>query len=102
MRRTVQICLLKYSGSGSKCRSRVCWMSSEQSVVMMGLPGSGKTTFLAALWHQLESAEIATAFTTDRLQRDREYLNRIRDAWIAFEEVPHTSAGIEQSALLHL
>jgi hypothetical protein len=77
-------------------------MSSERTVVLVGLPGSGKTTFLAALWHQLESEEIQTAFTTDRLQPDREYLNGLRDAWLAFKEVPHTSAGIEQSALLHV
>lgn len=77
-------------------------MRSKDTVVMIGLPGSGKTTFLAALWHQLESSEIPTAFVAEKLQPDREYLNAIRDTWLAFEEIPHTSVAIEQSALLHL
>ena len=29
--------------------------------LVVGLPGSGKTTFLAALWHALESAEVSLA-----------------------------------------
>jgi hypothetical protein len=77
-------------------------MSSEGTVVMIGLPGSGKTTFLAALWHQLESGEIPTVFTAETLQEDREYLNKIREAWLGFEEIPRTPVGIERSALLHL
>ena len=56
--------------------------------MMMGLPGSGKSTFLAALWHQLESTEIPTAFIAERLQPDREYLNKIREKWLEFEEIP--------------
>ena len=77
-------------------------MSSEGTIVTVGLPASGKTTFLAALWHQVESAEIPTAFTAERLQPDREYFNKIRGAWLAFEEIPRTPVGIERSALLHL
>ncbi len=77
-------------------------MLSKGTVVMIGLPGSGKTTFLAALWHQLESAEILTAFVADRLQPDREYLNSIRRTWLSFDEMPHTSAGIDRSALIHI
>ena len=69
---------------------------------MLGLPGSGKTTFLAALWHQFESAEIETAFIAERLQPDREYLKSIREAWLACEEISHTSIGIEKSACGHV
>src|SRR6266849_113743 len=77
-------------------------MSSEGTIVMMGLPGSGKSTFLAALWHQLEAAEIPTVFVAEQLQPDREYLNKIREKWLEFEEIPRTPIGIERSALLHL
>lgn len=77
-------------------------MPSNGTIVMLGLPGSGKTTFLAALWHQIESSEIETAFIAERLQPDREYLNSLRETWLAFEEISHTSTGIEKSALLHL
>lgn len=77
-------------------------MSAERSVVMMGPPASGKTTYLAALWHQLESAEIATAFTANKLQNDREYLNQIRERWLEFEPVPRTPRSSDHSTILHL
>jgi hypothetical protein len=77
-------------------------MVSSGGVVMLGLPGSGKTTFLAALWHQLESGEVPTAFIADRLQPDREHLNKIRDTWLALEEMSRSSLRVEQSALLHV
>jgi hypothetical protein len=60
------------------------------SLVSLGLPASGKSTFLAALWHVLESGEIPSALRRRGLQADREYLNRIRDAWAVFEKVPRT------------
>ena len=31
---------------------------ADKSIVVMGLPGSGKTTFLAALWHLICGREI--------------------------------------------
>jgi hypothetical protein len=77
-------------------------MSSEGSILMVGLPKAGKTTFLAALWHQLESAEIPMALTARELQPDREFLNKIREAWLSYEEVARTSIGIEKSTALHL
>ncbi len=58
---------------------------------MVGLPATGKSTFLAALWHVVESEEIADSLQADHLQPDREYVNRIRDAWLACERVPRTS-----------
>lgn len=60
------------------------------ALVSLGLPASGKSTFLAALWHVLESGEIPSALCRTGLQADREYLNRIRDAWAVFEKVPRT------------
>lgn len=62
------------------------------ALVSLGLPASGKSTFLAALWHVLESGEIQTALRRIGLQEDREYLNRIREAWAVFEKVPRTES----------
>ncbi len=59
-------------------------------MLLLGLKGSGKTTYLAALWHLLEAGEAPAALALDALQPDREYLNRIRDNWLAFEEVGRT------------
>ena len=58
---------------------------------MIGLRGSGKTTYLAALWNYLESAEIDDQIRVPKLQPDRDYLNAIRNNWLALKTVGRTS-----------
>ena len=41
---------------------------TQQSIVVLGLPGSGKTTFLAALWHLVFSRETETKLRFDSLK----------------------------------
>ena len=54
----------------------------ESSLVVCGLPGSGKTTYLAALWHLVQSQEIETALSLDSLAfGEYGYLNGIRSLW---------------------
>jgi hypothetical protein len=59
--------------------------------VIMGLPESGKTTFLAALWHLVEAGETSSRLRLDRYQGDVSYLNLISEAWRNFKKVPRTS-----------
>jgi hypothetical protein len=59
--------------------------------VIIGLPGSGKTTFLAALWHIIEAEETACRLKLDRYSGDLKYLNAIAQAWRTFKKVPRTS-----------
>jgi hypothetical protein len=66
---------------------------------MLGLPGSGKTTYLAALWHLIDAGETETCFRLDKLVGDHSYLNRIVEAWRRCEEVPRTSMGAEEQSL---
>lgn len=61
-----------------------------QQVILLGLHASGKTTFLAALWHLLNAQEVAASFRVEVLEGDRHYLNRIRDRWLELEEQDHT------------
>jgi hypothetical protein len=68
--------------------------SPNSTVLFIGLKGSGKTTFLAALWHLLEAQEILTALRTPVLQPDREYLNGIRRRWLEFQPMERT--GLQQ------
>ena len=72
------------------------------SFVIMGLPASGKTTFLAALWHLVEAGETDCHLVMDGYQGDLNYLTRIADAWRAFEPVPRTSQVGDTDVEIHL
>lgn len=61
------------------------------SFVVMGLPESGKTTFLAALWHLIEADEAECGLKLDGYRGDLTYLNKISEAWRTFQKVPRTS-----------
>jgi hypothetical protein len=68
---------------------------------IIGLPRSGKTTFLAALWHLIDAGEISTKLVLDELVGDHQYLNTIVEAWRRCEEVPRTSMGTEANVAIH-
>lgn len=61
------------------------------NLIVMGLPASGKSTFLAALWHIVESQEVECRLSLESYVGDLGYLNKIAEAWRNFEEVPRTS-----------
>ncbi len=61
--------------------------------LMMGLPGTGKTTFLAALWHVLKSGEVPGSLLMERREGEFEYLNRIADQWSRCAELERTPSG---------
>lgn len=51
-------------------------------IVVLGLPGSGKTTFLAALWHLLTSDEVETRLSLVSLKAgESTHLNEIAGLW---------------------
>lgn len=51
-------------------------------IVVLGLPGSGKTTFLAALWHLLTSDEVKTRLSLVSLKAgESAHLNEIAALW---------------------
>jgi len=54
----------------------------QQSIVVLGLPGSGKTTFLAALWHLVFSRETETKLRFGSLKSGNvKHLNTIAARW---------------------
>jgi hypothetical protein len=61
--------------------------------LMLGLPGTGKTTFLAALWHAVEAGDVPNAIKVSKLEGDRTYLNSIRDKWLKCEILERTPMG---------
>jgi hypothetical protein len=62
------------------------------SCILIGLPQSGKTTFLAALWHVVESGEVVGSIKISSQPEDREYLNGLRDTWLKCEPLERTKA----------
>lgn len=51
-------------------------------VVTVGLPASGKTTFLAALWHLVCKSDVETRLRFAGLRKgNKAYLNEIADRW---------------------
>ena len=55
---------------------------TERSVVIIGLPESGKTTFLAALWHLVTAGEVETTLRLGNLLAgDSRHLNAIAARW---------------------
>lgn len=76
--------------------------SAESKVLLLGLKGSGKTSFLAALWHLIESSEVETRLVGAKLQSDREHLNSLRNKWLNFEEQERTGLQSQKSVTLNL
>jgi len=67
---------------------------SKHSVVAMGLPGSGKTTFLAALWHLVSEREVPRKLTYVSLQTGNiEHLHEIASQWRAAKKQERTAQG---------
>jgi hypothetical protein len=64
--------------------------------LMVGLPGAGKTTFLAALWHVVEEGDIETALKLKELHGDRRHLDVIRDNWLCLKKTERTKTANEQ------
>ena len=67
---------------------------AEKSVIVIGLPASGKTTFLAALWHLITEREVDTLLRFRTLAiGTTEHLNLIAARWREAKVQDRTSIG---------
>jgi hypothetical protein len=67
---------------------------ADRSIVVCGLPASGKTTFLGALWHLVFAREIPTALRFSSLRDgDNSHLNAIAKKWRYAETQDRTERG---------
>lgn len=62
------------------------------SILMLGFPRAGKTTFLAALWEALEGSDEGQ-LRLAALPEEAGYLNEIRSVWQRCEEIRRTAVG---------
>ena len=75
---------------------------TDQYHSILGLPESGKTTFLAALWHIIDAGEITTGLQLHKLEGNNGYLNQIVEAWRKCVKVPRTSGQEEAEISIHM
>lgn len=71
-------------------------------ILLIGLPGSGKTSFLGALWFMVNQTHIGCSLTLKTLDGDSKYPNEIRDAWLAYEPVPRNFVDKEKMVSMAL
>ncbi len=77
-------------------------MTQESHQLTVGLPSSGKTTFIAALWHVLESGEVPDSLQLVEVHGNRDHLNRIRKQWLDCDEIERTKITAERTASFRL
>jgi hypothetical protein len=70
--------------------------------VMIGLPATGKTSFLAALWYLVQHAQVERRLELEHFEGDIKYLNQIADLWVTFEVVPRTTTSSERTVSMIL
>jgi len=75
---------------------------ARKQILIAGLPDSGKTTYLGALIHILDSGEIETALKHDGDPENRTYLNKLVDAWLEFKRMERTHYSSEEFIELNL
>ncbi len=63
--------------------------------MMMGLPDSGKSTFVAALWEVVRSLDVPEAMTLGILNGDYTYINKLHKLWSEGKRLPRTEVGQE-------
>ena len=67
-----------------------------KKLLVIGLPEAGKTTFLAALWHVVDSAEVDGSLVVSEVHGVRDHLNMIRAEWQKCRELDRTSIPAER------
>jgi hypothetical protein len=70
--------------------------------LVVGFPSTGKTTFLAALWNIVESAEIKCSLVLKELHGNRGHLNKIRGKWLGCQALERTKPIDEQMVSMKL
>lgn len=70
--------------------------------LVIGLPRTGKTTFIAALGHVVESGEIPTSLQLVEMGDVRDHINATSKDWVGYREVDRTSLYTEKTVVMKL
>lgn len=77
-------------------------MSTRHQEIFIGLPETGKTTYLAALWHVVCVGDVQASLKLVRLHGDQGYLNKIREQWAKAEVLGRTNPKNEEQVSMIL
>lgn len=69
---------------------------TDNHFLLIGLPNTGKTSFLAALWYMVGQSSVKCGLSLEKLDGESTYLNQIRDAWSNYKPVPRNKADSEK------
>ena len=69
-------------------------MTEANDVLLLGLSGTGKSTFMAALYGSIKSRSTQCTLALDVLEDDREYLETLSRLWANAKEIDRTSATV--------
>lgn len=75
---------------------------SDKKISIIGLPNSGKTTFLAAFWSYIQSDEKECELKLDGYTKQYPHLNELQHKWEMAETVNRTAAQSKQEAIINL
>lgn len=76
-----------------------------RKLLCIGLPEAGKTTFLVALYHVVESGEVAGSLELEKgtlFETDREYIQSQREKWLNYAPVERNKTDAKGPILLSL
>lgn len=58
----------------------------ENNIVIAGLPGAGKSTFLAAFWHVVNDKTSSAKLRLAKYKGELGYINKLHDKWVRLEK----------------
>jgi hypothetical protein len=74
----------------------------KKSALLLGLPEAGKSTYIAALYHLMESSEVEGSLTLAHLDEERSYINMLWERWLAFKDTERTSTNTDEEIRMTL
>lgn len=70
--------------------------------LVIGLPRTGKTSFIAALGHVVESGEIPESLQLVEMGNIRDHINATSKDWLGYREVSRTNLNTEKIVIMKL
>ena len=70
------------------------------NILMAGLPGAGKSTYITALWAVEKDGKSGHLLTCDGMPSESSYIDSMRENWMVLKEVRRTAFAEPQEIVL--